>query len=259
MWGRARLEPKRGALEYHENCSLQADRRGANKKSTLKPKLKVVFASGTDDLNARLIERMRNIYPDLQLCVVSEFPPADRDVRWVRYQIDRPLRHNLARCRAAFRGSSIRLAAVMLTPNVPLRRLRLLAMLLAPLNVLAFNEDMNHFMLRPRSIPAMIRHVLWRARNFMRWHLGARRDAGPPIAEPPRTPPEPSVTVFNGRAATAARPRVLIASPYVPFPLSHGGAVRMYNLMRRAATWIDQVLVAFTETADPPPTELLEI
>ncbi len=199
---------------------------------------------------------MRNIYPGLPLCVVSEFPPADRDVRWVRYQIDRPLRHNLARCRAAFRGSSIRLAAVMLTPNVPLRRLRVLALLLAPLNVLAFNEDLNHFMLRPRSVPAIVRHGLWRARNFLRWHLDGRRGAAAPIPGPPL--PEPSVTVFNGRAATA-KPRVLIASPYVPFPLSHGGAVRMYNLMRRAAGWIDQILVAFTETADPPPAELLEI
>jgi glycosyltransferase involved in cell wall biosynthesis len=224
----------------------------------LKPKLKVVFASGTDDLNARLIERMRNIYPALPLCVVSEFPPAGRDVRWVRYQVNRPLRHNLARCRAALRGSSIRLAAVMLTPNVPLRRLRMLAFLLAPLNIIAFNEDMNHFMLRPRSVPGIVRHALWRARNFVRWHLGARRDAAPQVVEPPPAPPEPPVTVFNGRASTG-RPRVLIASPYVPFPLSHGGAVRMYNLMRRTADYIDQILVAFTETADPPPAELLRI
>jgi polysaccharide biosynthesis protein PslH len=224
----------------------------------LKPKLKVVFASGTDDLNARLIERMRTIYPGLPLCVVSEFQPADRDLRWVHYQVDRPLRHNLSRCRAAFRGSSIRLAAVMLTPNVPLRRLRLLAFLLAPLNVLAFNEDLNHFMLRPRSIPAILRHGLWRTRNFLQWHLGARGNMATPIAPAPLPPPEPSVTVFNGRASTS-KPRVLIASPYMPFPLSHGGAVRMYNLMRRAAGWVDQILVAFTETADPPPAELLEI
>ena len=199
---------------------------------------------------------MRNIYPDLPLCVVAEFPPADRDVRWVRYQVDRPLRHNLARCRAAFRGSSIRLAAVMLTPNVPLRRLRLLALLLAPLNVIAFNEDLNHFMLRPGSIPAMVRHALWRARNFVRWHLDARRDPRP--AMPQLAPLDSPVSVYNGRAATGG-PRVLIASPYVPFPLAHGGAVRMYNLMRRTAEWVDQLLVAFTETADPPGAELLEI
>ncbi len=252
----AQMEPHPQALEYQSEPYAAGRRMWRAGTLYLKPKLKVVFASGTDDLNARLIERMRNIYPGLPLCVVSEFPPADRDVRWVRYQIDRPLRHNLARCRAAFRGSSIRLAAVMLTPNVPLRRLGLLALLLAPLNVLAFNEDLNHFMLRPRSIPAMVRHGLWRLRNFIRWHLGGRRGAAARIPEPPLL--EPSVTVFNGRAATA-RPRVLIASPYVPFPLSHGGAVRMYNLMRRAAGWIDQILVAFTETADPPPAELLEI
>ena len=49
------------------------------------------------------------------------------------------------------------------------------------------------------------------------------------------------------------KPRVLVASPYLPFPLSHGGAVRMYNLMRRAAEEFDLVLVAFTEHAAPPP------
>jgi glycosyltransferase involved in cell wall biosynthesis len=224
----------------------------------LKPKLKVVFASGTDDLNARLIERMQSIYPGLPLCVVSEFPPADHSVRWVRYQVDRPLLHNLARCRAAFRGCSIRLAAVMLMPNLPLRRLRLMALLLAPVNLLAFNEDLNNFMLRPRCIPAILRHLLWRTRNFLRWHLGPRTNIATLLAEPTPEPAAPSVTVFNGRAASC-KPRVLIASPYIPFPLSHGGAVRMYNLMRRAAESFDQILIAFTETTDSPPAELLEI
>ncbi len=228
------------------------------RNDSLKTKVKVVFASGTDDLNARLVEHMQTIYPGLPLCVVSEFPPAARDVRWVRYQVDRPLRHNLARCRAAFQGCSIRLAAIMLTPNVPLRRLRLLALLLAPVNLVAFNEDMNHFMLRPRCIPAILRHGLWRARNFLRWHLSAHAAEEAPAEEPPSKQTEPVVTVFAGRSARQ-RVRVLITSPYVPFPLSHGGAVRMYNLMRRAAESFDQILIAFTETAEPPPVELLEI
>jgi glycosyltransferase involved in cell wall biosynthesis len=67
-----------------------------------------------------------------------------------------------------------------------------------------------------------------------------------------------SVSVFPGRAASD-KPRVLVASPYLPFPLSHGGAVRMYNLMRRAAAEYDQVLVAFTEHHAAPPAEVLEI
>ena len=49
-----------------------------------------------------------------------------------------------------------------------------------------------------------------------------------------------SVSIFPGRPASG-RPRILVASPYVPFPLSHGGAVRMYNLMRRAAEEYDLI------------------
>jgi glycosyltransferase involved in cell wall biosynthesis len=64
--------------------------------------------------------------------------------------------------------------------------------------------------------------------------------------------------VFPGRPASA-KPVIVVASPYVPFPLSHGAAVRIYNLMRRAAADFDQVLVAFTEESLPVPRELREI
>jgi glycosyltransferase involved in cell wall biosynthesis len=66
------------------------------------------------------------------------------------------------------------------------------------------------------------------------------------------------VAVFPGRAASG-KPVILVASPYVPFPLSHGAAVRIYNLMRRAAADFDQVLVAFTEDSHSVPRELREI
>ena len=59
------------------------------------------------------------------------------------------------------------------------------------------------------------------------------------------------VAVFPGRPASA-KPVIVVASPYVPFPLSHGAAVRIYNLMRRAAADFDQVLVAFTEESLAP-------
>jgi GT2 family glycosyltransferase/glycosyltransferase involved in cell wall biosynthesis len=147
----------------------------------LKPKVKVAFASGTDDLNVRLIARMRELFPQLPLYVVSEFPPEDGDLHWIPYQVRRSLSDNLARCRAALRGKSVRLAGVLLVPNVPFRRMRLLALLLAPLHFLAVNENLNDFMLRPRCVPTMARHFLWRSRNWVRWHFGrngtlARRD-----------------------------------------------------------------------------------
>jgi glycosyltransferase involved in cell wall biosynthesis len=41
--------------------------------------------------------------------------------------------------------------------------------------------------------------------------------------------------------------RVLIVSPYLPYPLSHGGAVRIYNLCRAMAHDVDFVLACFRE------------
>jgi glycosyltransferase involved in cell wall biosynthesis/GT2 family glycosyltransferase len=67
-----------------------------------------------------------------------------------------------------------------------------------------------------------------------------------------------AIAVFPGRAATG-RLTVMVVSPYVPFPLSHGGAVRMYNLMLRAAREFDLVLVCFSGELDPAARELLDI
>jgi glycosyltransferase involved in cell wall biosynthesis len=67
-----------------------------------------------------------------------------------------------------------------------------------------------------------------------------------------------AVAVYPGRAPRG-KPVVLIASPYLAFPLSHGGAVRMFNLMRRAAADFDQVFVAFVDAGRSAPPELLEI
>lgn len=376
-------------------------------------KIKIAFASGTDELNALLIERMRAVFPDLPLYVVAEFPPADKDLHWVRYRGG--FAENLARCRSAFRGKSIRLAGVLLVPNVPFRRMRLLALVLAPLYYLAVNENLNDFMLRPASLPNIARHFAWRMGNFLRWHLGKKRMAArrgwhdipyiaarvagflrsgfhgatPSVPEPggafcaeggryilhgtassaydpeklrqlggldplyetpevqyldlcyrawqrgwptlgaatksipvsedylkflastvaspkifrrdwvsaveslhadairnpaarallwraaaialrggaPRVSPFPenlflaladgNTAVYPGKPASG-KPRVLIVSAYLPFPLSHGGAVRIHNLTARAAADWDQILVCFCETDAAPPPELLE-
>ena len=66
------------------------------------------------------------------------------------------------------------------------------------------------------------------------------------------------IAVFPGRAPSK-RPVVMVVSPYAPYPLSHGGAVRMYNLMRGAARDFDQVLVCFVDELYTPPPELLAI
>jgi glycosyltransferase involved in cell wall biosynthesis/GT2 family glycosyltransferase len=78
-------------------------------------------------------------------------------------------------------------------------------------------------------------------------------------------PEERILALGNGQHAVfpARRPRnkpvVLILSPYLPFPLAHGGAVRMYNLMKRAAADFEQVLISFCDRLETPPQELCDI
>ncbi|MDQ6663092.1 MAG: glycosyltransferase, partial [Acidobacteriota bacterium] len=129
--------------------------------------IKIVFASGSDDLNPWLIDEIAGIYPDLPLFVVSEFPPHRGE--WIPYHVHRTLRENLAACRAAVHGRKIRLAAVMLQPNMPYRRMRLIALLMSPVGFIAYNEHLGSFMLRPRNVSTMARHAIWRTKNFFRW------------------------------------------------------------------------------------------
>ena len=64
---------------------------------------------------------------------------------------------------------------------------------------------------------------------------------------------------FPGRARDPRKPVVLVASPYIPYPLSHGGAVRIFNLMKRAAGEFDQVLLVFCDRHETPAPEILEL
>src|SRR6185312_78016 len=66
------------------------------------------------------------------------------------------------------------------------------------------------------------------------------------------------VALFRGEGQEREM-TVLIASPYLPYPLSHGGAVRMFNLMLGAAETAGLVLVAFVDELAPPPDALLKI
>jgi glycosyltransferase involved in cell wall biosynthesis len=70
-------------------------------------------------------------------------------------------------------------------------------------------------------------------------------------------PAEPSLaggaTAFAGPVPEVGRrdrPRVLLVSPFLPFPLSHGGAVRIWNLCRELAGRVDFLLIAVREKND---------
>jgi GT2 family glycosyltransferase/glycosyltransferase involved in cell wall biosynthesis len=135
----------------------------------LRETIKVLFASGSEDLIPTAIEHMQQLFPELPLVVVSEFPCAG--ARWIPYPIARDFLENLSLFRWHFRDKRIRISAAILQPRMPYWRMRLIAFLVSPWNFLAFNEAFGHFMLRPRSTGTILRHVLWRARNFFVWEF----------------------------------------------------------------------------------------
>ncbi|HVW84938.1 MAG TPA: glycosyltransferase, partial [Bryobacteraceae bacterium] len=114
-----------------------------------------------------------------------------------------------------------------------------------------------------------IRRLQLLAMNGNAAALDALRDI-PPIGPRPAAPTgdlsedevlalgSGDIAAFPGRLRRA-RKTVLIASPYLPFPLSHGGAVRIFNLMTQAAEEYDLVLMAFCDELATPPAELLDL
>jgi GT2 family glycosyltransferase/glycosyltransferase involved in cell wall biosynthesis len=109
---------------------------------------------------------------------VSEFPPPEGE--WIRYYIRRRWSENRALIRSRLHGRKIRIAAVILEPRTPHRRMRLMGLSLAPLRLLAFNETGQHFRVSPGNLPAMLRNLRWRTGNLIRSLL--RKDRGDPSA-----------------------------------------------------------------------------
>ncbi len=121
--------------------------------------VKVAFASCEPGLIAPLVHKFAEIAPETELFVVSEFPPPVG--RWIPYRIDRSWGDNVARIESALRGRTVRFGAVILQPDSPYRRLRLLGFYFAGLRTLFYNRNLDHFMLRPHGLRTMARHLKW--------------------------------------------------------------------------------------------------
>jgi ribosomal-protein-alanine acetyltransferase len=64
--------------------------------------------------------------------------------------------------------------------------------------------------------------------------------------------------VIEGRPPRLTRKRIAVLTPYFPYPLSHGGAVRMFNLLRETAREFDVILYAFEEGPEIEAAPVLE-
>ncbi len=145
-----------------------------------------------------------------------------------------------AALRERFRKYRIGLMPVMMP--VPSK-----AWLLAPRKILAYNARLERHHLRLSTFLAswlFLRGVPL-DRIFLR---PFRRETVRPSGH----------RVLEGRARNTKRKAIAVLTPYFPYPLSHGGAVRMFHLLRETAREFDIILYAFTEAPVTEPGPVLE-
>ena len=198
----------------------------------------VSFLSGEAALGARMLEEIRGLVPDRRHFAVTMGGTAERGAESVvlepgsAWRLFRELRRRFRRLR-------IGLAPVLVTGGgSEQRRLRVAAFLLAPTKLLAYNALLERYHLRLRSAVSSL--------LFLR---GVPVDR---ISLRPRLwrrgiEPESSYRVLEGRPFLPERSRVAVLSPYFPYPLAHGGAVRMFHLLCEAAREFDIVLFSFSD------------
>jgi glycosyltransferase involved in cell wall biosynthesis len=183
----------------------------------------VIFRSGDAELCARMEREVRGLVPDRRVFVATE--------------------ENWPTLRRQMKPYRIGLAPVMLTRQPS--ALRRAAYRLAPHKILAYNSRMERHHLR-LDLASLL---FWRGVPLDRIYL---RPWWWPWPKRERSTAPPGYRVLEGRPCTSGRRRVAVLSPYFPFPLAHGGAVRIYNLLREIAKEFDVELFAFTDGAIEP-------
>jgi glycosyltransferase involved in cell wall biosynthesis len=187
----------------------------------------VSFWSGEDALAERMVEEVRTLLPDRR-----HFTVRLEDLRvGSAFSLYRQIRRRL-------RAYRIGLAPVLFTDEP--HPLRAAALMLAPRKILAYNTrlERHHLTLRTAVASTLFLRGVPLDRIFLRprWLAPWKKD---------RSVFPDTYRVIEGRPFTTGRRRLGILSPYFPYPLSHGGAVRIYHLLREAAAEFDVALFAF--------------
>lgn len=189
----------------------------------------VTFCTGDPELCRRMAEEVQALVPERRHFVATEENWPD-------------LRRQLRRFR-------IGLAPVLLTREPS--ALRRAAYLRAPRKILAYNSRLERHHLQPNLASLLF----WRGVPLDRIHL---RPRWWPWPRHERSFAPTRYRVLEGRPCAPERRRVAVLSPYFPFPLAHGGAVRIFNLLREIACEFDVELFAFADAPQPETAPVLE-
>lgn len=184
----------------------------------------VTFCSGDPDLCRRMAEEVRGLVPDRKHFFVTP--------------------ENWEQMRRALRRYRIGLAPVMLHGEPAW--LRRAAYRRAPRKILAYNSRLERHHLRP-DLTSLLFYAgvpLDRIHLRPKWWPFARHD---------RSIVPEGYRRLEGRPCAPHRRRVAVLSPYFPYPLAHGGAVRIYYLLKAMSAEYDVELFAFTDHGEVPP------
>lgn len=175
------------------------------------------FAAGAPEKVEAMVTEMRRLVPDRRILVL-------REGSWLEHQ------RRLSPYRIA-------LAPVLFDGDPQFNSLRRTAFLLAPTRILAFNARLERHHLRLSTCIASWLFLCGVPldRIWLRpWKTG---DSVLPQ----------SWRRIDGRPVTPGRPRIAVLAPYLPWPLSHGGAVRLWNLLREASREFDICFFGFED------------
>jgi ribosomal protein S18 acetylase RimI-like enzyme len=196
----------------------------------------VSFGFGDPELAQCMFAEIQRLVPDRRHFLVE---PGEFN-NLSTWQIYRQLRRR-------FRKYRIGQAPLLFDRDPQYRALRRAAFLYLPTKILAYNARLERHHL---SVGAAIASFLFvngvpLDRIFLRpkWLVPWKKD---------RSIYPSKVHEMEGRPMSPRRRRVAVISPYFPFPLAHGGAVRIFNLLRELSVEFDIFLFAFSdnETSD---------
>ena len=181
----------------------------------------VTFAAGDPALAARMADEIHRLVPDRRHFLATE--------------------ENWPRLRPELRRYRIGLAPVLIAGKPS--ALRRAAFRAAPRKILAYNGRLERHHLR-FDLASLL---FWRGVPLDRIYL---RPRWWPWPRRERTTVPEGFRILEGRPCSSDRRRIAVLSPYFPYPLSHGGAVRIYNLLREMAREFDVELFAFTDAGE---------
>ena len=191
----------------------------------------VTFASGDPELVQRMFAEFQSLVPDRRHFLVDSGEFSVKSTLQIYWQL-----------RKRFRAYRIGQIALLLDRDPRYSPLRRAALLCAPTKILAYNARLER---RQLTIGAPIASLLFVRgvpidRVFLRpnWLAPWKKD---------RSVYPSKVQEIEGRPLSPRRRRIAVVSPYYPFPLAHGGAVRIFNLLREMASEFDIFLFVFSD------------